>query len=368
MLYCMYCTTKLLALVIHYQTIHAREEGESRHEHEIKAMLGCKSTLGVVGVARSSALSLSACSSWRCLSAAPYPSRELAKEARREQRPLSRRRMNKILRKVGAPRTEQDEADAAAAARRREYQAHVSVLRKQFFEEHKKREEQENARKRNETISIQREKERLMMRKRELKGARTAEHMAHAEEARARYQARWEQLGKEKEEQAREKSARIARLVQDLEYERPFWITTHSRAEERVTDQLWAKPGDTSSPGVGVVGEGSGMPGSQHWRNTVNAGLSESFWAERELLQMEGDEEESALAGKYLQHKMQERQEAAMAARLLLQQARQFQNDTRFNDTGLEVFKESFALEDDLIPPRENYGNRPSLPQTKGGK
>ncbi len=291
--------------------------------------------------------------------------------SRKLERPLSRRKLKRMMREKDH---EAEERVEAAQLARREYTRKVSELRKMYKAELDEANASKEEKRRQETIAVQKKKYEGKLERSKLMERNSAVHEKKMAAIRAAYKARWEQVKAKEEDELRKRYDLHANLIDSLKLENPFWLTSQEDVKRKVTDDLWSRPGDTASTigkrksAASVGAYNSGLPGSHYWRNFANTGLGNTIWAEEQLeYEDKSPEGLNELSEKYLLQRIRKRQELAMAARHHAIDVRGIPNDTRFNDAGLELFmkdledsKQLDSTHSRYLPFKDTLGHRPA--------
>ncbi len=262
--------------------------------------------------------------------------------SRKLERPLSRRKLKRMMREKDY---EAEERVEAAQLARREYIRKVGELRKIYKAELDDANASREETRRQDTIAIQKKKYEGKLERSKVMERNRAVHEKKMGAIRAAYKERWEQVKAKEEDELHKRSELHASLLDSLKLENPFWLTSQDDVKRKVTDDLWLRPRDTASnvgkqkSAMSVGAYNSGLPGSHYWRNFANTGLGNTIWAEEQLeYEDKAAEDFNELSEKYLHQKMRKRQEMVMAARQHAIDVQGIPNDTRFNDAGLELF------------------------------
>ncbi len=262
--------------------------------------------------------------------------------SRKLERPLSRRKLKRMIRDRDY---EAEERVEAAQLARREYTRKVGELRKIYKAEVDNANATREETRRQDIIAIQKRKHERKLERGKVMERNRAEHEDKMGAIRTAYKERWEQVKVKEEDELCKRSKLHASLLDSLKLENPFWLTSQDDIKNKVTDDLWLRPGDTASnvgkrkSATSVGAYNSGLPGSHYWRSFANTGLGNTIWAEEQLeYEDRASKDFNELSEKYLHQKMRKRQELAMAARHRSIDIRGIPNDTRFNDAGLELF------------------------------
>ncbi len=290
--------------------------------------------------------------------------------SRKLERPLSRRKLKRMLREKDYDAEERVEAAQLA---RREYMRKVSELRKMYKAELDDANASKEEKRRQEVIAVQKKKYEGNLERCKIMERNTAVHEKKMNAIRAAYKERWEQVKAEEEDKFRQRHELHANLLGSLKLEKSFWLTSQDDIKRKVTDDLWSQPGDTASnigkrkSTTSVVAYNSGLPGSHYWQNFANTGLGNTAWAEDQVeYEDRAAEDLNELGEKYLHQRMRKRQELAMAARHHSIEVRGIPNDTRFNDAGLELFmkdledSKQLASTRSYLPFKTTLGHRPA--------